>query len=319
MYEDTLAFAFLGTEIYAYGLLVMLGVWAGLGLFYALCGKRPALKGAAALAGLIALPLGLGLARLFYCLGDPVFRPYLSLENVLNLRSGGFAMYGALAGAVLAALLAARLGKISAAPLLDRLAPALAAFLILARLGEGFTLLGLSRPLTVEILSNSFLARQESYGSFLRTYLIEALAAVILLALLLNRLRRPHQEGQVFTLGCLLYGISQTLMESLRLDGHLRYGFVGLQQVLSATLFGVTLIVLAVRSLRRGGGKPLPLLTLALLPLIIGAAVALEFMIDRSSAGKLPAYGLYILLLAIPAGLGILLLRQEANHDQRED
>jgi phosphatidylglycerol:prolipoprotein diacylglycerol transferase len=319
MYDDTLAFAFLGTEIYAYGLMVMLGVWAGLVLFYALCGKCPALKDAAVLTGLMALPLALMLARLLYCLGDPAFHPLLSLKNVLNLRTGGFAMYGALTGAVLTALMAARLGKISAAPLLDRLAPALAAFLIPARLGEGFTMLGLSRPLTIEAVAGSFLARQESYGSFLRTYLIEALVAMILLWVLMTKLRRPHKAGQVFTLGCLLYGISQTLMESLRFDGHLRYSFVGLQQVLSAVLFGVTLIVLAARAIRRGGKKTLPFITLALLPVIVGAAIALEFMIDRSSAGKIAAYGLYILLLAIPAQLGILLLRQEAAHDQRAD
>lgn len=320
MYEDTLAFAFWGTEVYAYGLMLMAGFWAGLIMLLLLAVRqRPELKNPAAVTGLMALPLGLVLARLLYCLGDPVFQPLLSLRNLLDLRTGGFAMYGALAGAVLAALAACRLTKTPAAPLLDRLAPALAVFLIPARLGEGFTMLGLSRPLTLEALAGSFLARQESYGSFLRTYLIEAAAALMVLLVLLNQLRRPHRAGQVFLLGCLLYGISQTLMESLRFDGHLRYSFVGVQQVLSALLFGVTLIVLAVRSLRRGDGKPLPVLTLALLPLIIGAAVAVEFMIDRSSAGKLPAYGLYILLLAIPAGLGILLLRREANHDQRED
>ncbi len=316
MYEDSLAFAFLGNEIYAYGLMLMIGAWAGLALFYALCGKRLALKNAAALTGLIALPLALILARLLYCMGESAFRPLLSLKNILDLRTGGFAMYGALTGAVLGSLAASRLTRTPSASLLDRLTPALTAFLFFARLGEGYTMLGLSRPLTLDAVAQSFLARQESYGSFLRTYLIEALVALILLVVLLSRLRRPHKDGHVFMLGCLLYGISQTLMESLRFDGHLRYSFVGLQQVLSAVLFGVTLIVLAIRLLKKGGNKTLPILTLALLPIIVGAAIAVEFMIDRSAAGKILSYSLYILLLAIPTGLGILLLRQEAVYDQ---
>lgn len=311
MYEDSLAFAFLGNEIYAYGLMLMIGAWAGLALFYALCGKRLALKNAAALTGLIALPLALILARLLYCMGESAFRPLLSLKNILDLRTGGFAMYGALTGAVLGGLAASRLTRTPSAPLLDRLAPALTAFLFFARLGEGFTMLGLSRPLTLEAVAQSFLARQESYGSFLRTYLIEAFMALILLVVLLSRLRRPHKDGHVFMLGCLLYGISQTLMESLRFDGHLRYSFVGLQQVLSAALFAIVLITLAARALRRPGGKALPLITLALLPLVIAGAIAVEFMIDRSPMGKLPAYGLYLLLLCIPTGLGMLLFRRE--------
>ena len=319
MYDDTLAFAFLGTEVYAYGLMLMAGCWAGLAVLYTLASKHPGLKAPAAITGLLALPLGLILARLLYCFGDQAFHPLLNLQNVLDLRTGGFAMYGALTGAALSALVAARLTKTPAAPLLDRLAPALAAFLALARLGEGFTMLGLSRPLTIQALADSFLARQESYGSFLRTYLIEAVVALALLGILLRSLKKRHRAGHVFMLGCLLYGGTQTLMESLRFDGHLRFSFVGLQQVLSAVLFGLTLIVLAVRALRRRGKKPLPILTLALLPLIVGGAIAVEFMIDRSEAGKLAAYGLYILLLAIPVGLGILLLRQEDAHDQGTD
>lgn len=316
MYEDALAFPLFGSEVYAYGLTLMLGLWAGLLTLHLLSRREPRLRGPAALTGFLALPIGLILARLLYALADQNFRPYLSLGNILDLRTGGFAMYGALAGAVIAALIASRVLKTPSAPLLDRLAPAIAAFLIPARLGEGFTMLGLSRPLTLEGLAGSFLARQESYGSFLRTYLLEAAVALVLLAVLLRALRRPRKAGHVFLLACLLYGVTQTLMESLRFDGHLRFSFVGLQQVLSALLFGVTLIVLALKRLRQGGSKTLPVLSLALLPLIVGGAIAIEFMIDRSVTGKLSAYGLYILLLAIPVILGILLMREEAAHDQ---
>ncbi len=317
MYDDTLAFPFLGTEVYAYGLLLMAGVWAGLVTLFALSKSGKALRPAAVLAGFLALPLGLLLARLVYCLAEANFHPFLSFKNIINLRTGGFAMYGALAGAVLAALLASRLLKTPAAPLLDRGGPGADGLSDPRRLGEGYTMLGLSRPLTLDALANSFLARQESYGKFLRTYLLEAAVALALLVVLVRALRQKKKDGHVFLLGCLLYGITQTLMESLRLDGHLRFSFVGLQQVLSATLFGVTLIYLAKTRLKQDASKTLPVLTLALLPLIVGAAIGLEFMIDRSAAGKLPAYGLYILLLAIPMILGILLLRREAEGEKR--
>ena len=135
--------------------------------------------------------------------------------------------------------------------MLDLLSPALAAFLVPARLGEGFTTLGISRPLTTSWLTDSFLASRDAYDSYLRTYLLEAATALILAVFLIRMLRRNVKEGLVFSSFCLLYGVTQTLMESLRYDGHLRYGFIGVQQVLSAALFGVTLIALSVRALRR--------------------------------------------------------------------
>jgi len=310
MYPDALTFSFLGVEIYAYGLCLMAGALLGLLVFYRLSQRRGLLN-AAALAGLLALPLGLVLSRLLYSFGDPLFQPFISLQNILNLRTGGFAMYGALIGAALGAALTARLLKVKAPGLLDLLAPALAAFLIPARLGEGFTVLGLSRPLTTPWIAGSFLALKEPYEAYLRTYLLEAFIALVLFIILLSALKRFRRPGNVFLLGCLLYGITQTLMESLRFDGHLRFSFVGLQQVLSAALFAIVLITLALRALRRPGGKALPLITLALLPLVIAGAIAVEFMIDRSPMGKLPAYGLYLLLLCIPTGLGMLLFRRE--------
>ncbi|MDD4079850.1 MAG: prolipoprotein diacylglyceryl transferase [Eubacteriales bacterium] len=310
MYPDTLAFPFLGTEIYAYGLCLLAGTFLGLGILYRLSRKRN-LMPAAALTGFLALPLGLILARLLFVFGDPIFRPYLSFANIFNLRTGGFAMYGALAGAVLGALFSARANRVKAARVLDILAPALMAFLIPARLGEGFTVLGISRPLTTPWIAGSFLARREPFEAYLRTYALEAFVALVLLIILLFALKRYRRPGNVFLMGCLLYSITQTLMESLRFDGHLRLSFVGIQQVLSAVLFSAALIVLAVRALKKPGGKALPVLSLILLPLIIAGAIAVEFMIDRSPIGKLPAYGLYLLLLAIPLGLGMLLFRRE--------
>jgi len=291
---------------------VALGCLAGGVLLLALARRDEAHKNAAALTCLLSPLLGLVGARLLYVLLEVQFRPFLSLQNALNLELGGFSMYGALLGAVVGAVLAARWSGLKALRWLDYAAPALLAFIALARLGEGATALGISRPLVTGVLDRTFLAFQDEYDAYLRTYLLEAILALVLLIILLLALKHRGRPGNVFLLACLLYGISQTLMESLRFDGHLRFSFVGVQQVLSAVLFSAALIVLAVRALKNPGGKALPVVTLALLPLVIAGAIAVEFMIDRSPMGKLPAYGLYLLLLAIPAGLGMLLFRREA-------
>lgn len=320
MHEDALSLEFLGVRFYAYGLCVMLGFWLAVLTLMLLCRKSAREKLAAAWTALLALPLGFLLARLTYGLLDPVFRPFLSLGNLLDVTTGGFSMFGTLAGAFIAGLLGARIAGLEPARLLDRLAAALLVFLVPARLGEGFTALGISRPLTTPWLASSFLALQDEYDAYLRTYLLEALIAALLFACLLRVLKKARGDGAALLRFGLLFGLSQTLMESLRYDGHLRYSFIGVQQVLSAALFSASLIVIAARALKNGrAGKTLPILALALLPLILGAIVGIEFLIDRSELGKLFSYLLYILALAIPGVLGILMLKREERLGQGID
>lgn len=229
-------------------------------------------------------------------------------------------MYGALIGAVLAALLGAKLAGVNKAEMLNHLAAAIPAFLVPARLGEGFTALGISRPLTTQWLSQSFLAMQGDYDAYLRTYLLEAAVALLLFVLLWRFAKMVQKPGLVFIKFCLLYGITQTLMESLRYDGHLRYSFVGMQQVLSAALFSLTLVILAVKLLKnKKAGKTLPVIGLIMVPVILLAIVGVEFLIDRSEMGKLFSYALYLIILAVPAALGILMLRTEVRFGQRAD
>lgn len=314
MFDDALSFSIFHVRVYAYGLTVMLGYWLGLIMLYYLSRKEMQLRKAIAISGLLALPLGLILARALYCLGDPSFYPIMSLRNALDLTTGGFAMYGALAGAVIAALIGAGVSGISAARMLDLTAPALFLFLIPARLGEGFTALGISRPLTTAWLKDSFLAFQDEYDAYLRTYLLEAAIALVILLILLRALSKHHKAGRVFLSGCLYYGVTQTLMESLRYDGHLRFSFIGVQQVLSVVLFSGALIALAVQLLRRQkSARLLPLLSLILLPVILIGIIGVEFLVDRSQMGKLFSYGLYLLVLSVPLVLGTMMIKRRSS------
>ena len=314
MHEDAQAVTILGTTVYAYGLMVMLGLWLAIALLVFLTRNNKKERCAAALTAVIALPLGFVSARLMYTLLDPNFQPLLSLSNVLDVSSGGFSMFGALTGAVLTALIAAKVSGVPGKRMLDLLSPALLIFLVPARLGEGYTALGISRPLTTDWIASSFLARQDEFDAYLRTYLLEAMIACVLLMVILRYVNKKHRDGKAFALFCLLFGITQTLMESLRDDGHMRYSFIGVQQVLAVTLFGVTLILLAVRLLRQDGLMLLPVLGLVAVPFSVLAGVGVEFLVDRSEMGKIISYSLYLIILMIPAALGILMLKREDGH-----
>ena len=300
-----------GLSFYIYGLFIAAACVAAGILLLLISRKTKALKDAAALTCLLSPVLGLVFARVVYCLFDPNFRQLASFVAALDLTIGGLSMFGALLGIGLGALLAAKRAGVKAIEWLDMLTPALFAFVAIARLGEGYTSLGISRPLITGVLDNTFLAFRDEYDAYLRTYYLESAMGFLLCGFSLrDLLKQDGRRGDVALTGALLFGLSQNLFESLRYDGHLRYSFVGLQQVLSVTLFTLALVIFAVRLLKQNKARGLAIVSLCALPIVLAAILGIEFMIDRSQLSKWLSYGLYIAVLCIPLALGLVMRKR---------
>ena len=299
--EETLSFSLLGMTGFWYGVFIAWGAALFLRFFARYCRMEGLKSGTAALFSVLCLPLGLISSRILFCLLDFRFHGMFSLRALGMFWGGGFSMVGALLGAALAAWLTARIQKIPAPPVLDILMAALPFFLCAARMGEGFTeLLGRSRPLDTAWLANSFLAQNDGYDTYLRTYLLEAVTAGILAIYFAARIQKKKTARGSLLLGMLLLGTTQTLFESLRFDSHMRYSFISMQQILFACMFAAALIVYAARC-----GKKQVIAAVAVCVLVTGGAVGLEFMIDRSSVSSILLYAGYVLLLLLPAALGL--------------
>ena len=299
--EETLSFALPGMTGYWYGVFIAWGATLFLLFFARYCRIEKLKSGTAALFSALCLPLGLICSRVLFCLLDFRFHGMFSLRAVAMFWGGGFSMVGALLGAALAAWLTARMQKIPALPVLDILMAALPFFLCAARMGEGFTeLLGRSRPLDSQWLAGSFLVQSDGYDAYLRTYLLEAVTAGILAIFFAARMQKKKTAQGSLLLGMLLLGTTQAFWESLRFDSHMRYSFISMQQILFACMFATALIVYAARC-----GKKQVITAVAVCALVTGGAVGLEFMIDRSSVSSLLLYAAYILLVALPARLGL--------------
>ena len=306
-----MTFSAFGLDFYVYGLFITTACFASGILLLYLSRRSRQQQDAAALSLLLSPVLGLVFARAVYCLFDPNFRQVATLGAALDLTIGGLSMYGALLGAVLGALLCAKQAKVKADEWLDILTPALFLFVAVARLGEGYTSLGISRPLITGVLDNTFIAFRDEYDAYLRTYYLESAMGFVLCGVSLrDLLKAPGQKRDIALTGGLLFGLSQNLFESLRYDGHLRYSFVGLQQVLSVTLFTLALIIFALRLLKQNKSRSLAILSLSVLPPVLAAILGIEFMIDRSQVSKWLSYGLYVTVLCIPLILGLLMRKR---------
>ncbi len=278
-------------SLQVYGLCLALGLLAGICWFLA---RSRNLKENARLPFLLlALPLGFFLARLGQCLvsqgwhlfGDGFF---------FNFRRGGFMLYGALGGTVLAAWLAGKYTGENWKKLLD--AAAVPGMLVIAvcRFAEGFIGVGYGRGMEEwfdpwgeytffpledpEPLLRFPFGIPDYYGDYhFSVFLLEGLAALLFLFLL--RKKKSDLPGAVFLLSLIFYAGAQTTLESLRADSLPKWGFVRVNQLLSGAVL-VLAMTLCSRRLREAG-KPLPWAAWIGTAACMGIILAMEFALEK--------------------------------------
>lgn len=244
---------------------------------------------------LVCIPAALVGARLLYCLVRfSFFFMELGPMSVLNTRMGGFLLYGAVIGAMAAAALLAKKEGVCVVGTLDELAPPGMLAVCICRLAEGTTTEGVGAWLENEAFMRFPIAVQNEFGEWqLAVFLMEALAAAIILAVLLVR---RYARGERIMTALLLYACCQVVLESLRMDSCLRIGFVRISQVISAVAI---LAVTVIRALRYADKKT-AFCRGAIMLLCTAAVGGLEWALDKTEVDNRI---LYAVMTAICAAL----------------
>lgn len=297
-------FTLLGLPVTAYALCLAGALCAALALLYAQCRRLSLRPGTALTMALWMIPLGLVGARLFYCLARLSFFMEIGLEHMLRVWDGGYALWGALGGAVLGAVIAARQTHQSPARLLDALAAPGALAIALCRLAEYFSGEGIGMYVEDERFCFFPLAVCNQYEEwYWAIFLLEALAALVILGVVLRRTRPAGDSARLFLI---LYSASQVLLESMRRDNFLRWLFVRVSQLgaalVMAGLMLYALIQLARHGSLRGAALRRTLICWAVFLACTGIIIALEFAIDKSA--DLPIWTAYCLMALCCIGLG---------------
>ena len=260
----------------------------------------------------LAVPLTLACSRLLFVLAESTYYLTTLSNPALALRcwDGGYSLVGALLGMLLAAWAAEKLLRVPRRLLTDGLALALPAGILVERLCETGTGMGMGKTIVTPALL--FLGVEDPFtGEWVHpVYLYEAaLAALIGLGLLIWVLHRRGDTGapgDLCGVFVLLFGVTQIVMECLRNDLHMVVHFVPVQQVAEL------LMVLAVlahwqRRLSRvpdmKKGRTLWVWPVTLV--CVGVAVAMEFLVDRGP-DKLLYYSVMSLCVAVIAALALL-------------
>ena len=301
------AFYALGLPVTWFSIALVVCLLFGIGMVIYACKRHHMHPDTADWFCLLALPMGLIGARLFYCVVRLTLYQEIGMEKMLVFTDGGYAIWGAVGGVVLAAVCTARITKQRAMQVLDALTVPAAMTICLYRLAERLSGQGLGDPIDDEALCFFPLgtyyepADEWNYSIFLLH------AAVLLGIALFLYFRSFHREGDKIKAFFILYCCSQILLESLRRDEYLRWLFVRVSQLTAAIVLTLMMLYAAGKMLQSAQDKKRTLVR-SLLPrfgiliLLVGVCVLMEFAVEKT---EWPDWLPYLIMLVCCVGIGV--------------
>lgn len=236
----------------------------------------------------LSVPLSWLCARLLYVLANCTYYLTTLSNPVLALRfwDGGYSAAGAMLGLWLAAWLAAKWTRTPACDMLDAVSLGIPLGLMVERLSESGTGMGLGRSVSYDWLS--FLGISDGMGDLVHpVYRYEAAAALLIFLVLAVPVLRKHGRtvpGDVTLMLLTLLSATQVLLESLRNDGHMVVHFVRIQQVVYLLEGLLALLIYFRRAVKNKGMKKSRQLLLWLVAFAcVALGILMEFRVDRGA------------------------------------
>lgn len=302
MSETTILMTVGPFTVTAFGLCVVLGALAGIVLAAALGKKNPGVNATLSLGLATMLGAVLG-GRIAYCLTmlDFILVDLGGAGFIPQLWQGGYTLYGAVLGGGAGAFLYAKAARKPVGRMLDLAAVGGAVALMAERIGEKFTSQGLGEYIWEDAWCRFPFAVQSVYEDWqIPVFFYEALAALVIcvvLCLMVNR----KAEGRAAETFIILLGVTQVILESLREDEFIRFGFVRFSQLAAAITMAAVMFLRLGRMVKAGGWRPWQILRLVLFLLGIVGIILIEFALDKSSIDNVVLYFVMAGTLAVMA------------------
>lgn len=237
--------------IYWYGVIIGSGVLLGLWLAIREAERRGLPKDLFIDVVLLAVPIAIICARTYYV----IFEWNYYSENpsqIFNIRQGGLAIHGGLIGAIITAIVFAKVRRVSFWKLVDIAAPSILLGQAIGRWGNFMNQEAHGGPVTREFLEGlhlpSFIINQMNInGTYYHpTFLYESLWSITGVIILLLLRKVNLRRGELFFTYLIWYSIGRFFIEGLRTDS-LMLGPLRVAQVISIVIIVVSIIFIAVR------------------------------------------------------------------------
>lgn len=239
-------------EIYWYGIIIGFGLLTAV-LAASAEAKRAGLpKDAITDIALVSTPVAIICARLYFVAWN--WKDYKgSLGDIINIRQGGLAIYGAIIGGVLMAYVYCRVKKTDVKKVFDVAVFGLLTGQIIGRWGNFVNVEAYGSETTLPWRMEIYSDELGKIISVHPTFLYESLWNLIgLIGLLLYR-KRKRFEGEIFLLYVAWYGLGRAWIEQLRVDSLPYGGSFKASQILAVitAVLAVCLLTAGRRAARR--------------------------------------------------------------------
>ena len=196
---------------------------------------------------IILIPVSILSARLYFVL----FKLEYYLENpmqIMNVRSGGLAIYGGILGAVLTIVIYCKRKNISILDVLDYIVPFLVLGQAIGRLGNFFNVEAYG-TITNNIFRMGIIENGE-YKEVHPTFLYEMICDMLIFIIIYIKRNKREYKGQITCMYLSLYGLIRTIIEGLRADS-LMLGNIRISQMFSLVLFVISSSILIYKMYKR--------------------------------------------------------------------
>lgn len=235
-----IAFSILGINIYWYAILIVSAIIFAL-IILKINNKKEEVKFEYILdLSIYLIPISFICARIYYVIFNLEYYINNPLE-ILNIKSGGLAIYGGILGGILTIFVYCKKKKINFISLLDQIAPVLALGQAIGRWGNLINIEAYGTESTslfrMGIIENGL------YKEVHPTFLYESIADFIIFIILIIIGKNRQKNGERTCIYLILYSFVRFFIEGIRIDS-LMLNNIRISQIMSLTLFVISCCIL---------------------------------------------------------------------------
>lgn len=238
--------------IYWYGVIIVIGVFLGLMLATREANRIGLQKDLIIDLLVFAIPIAIISARLYYVIFE--WENYVNgpWTDIFAIREGGIAIHGALIGAVLTAIVYARVKKVSFWQLADVAAPSIILGQAIGRWGNFMNQEAHGGPISESAYNSfhqylpDFIMNQMCIDGVMYhpTFLYESMWNLLVFVFLLVLIRYNPLRGEVFLSYVIAYSIGRFFIEGMRTDSLYVVGDLRTAQLISILLIAGAIILI---------------------------------------------------------------------------
>lgn len=238
---EQVAFEIYGIEIYWYAILIVFAMILAICIFK----KRDGLYNIKFLdimdLIIYVIPIAIISARIYYVIFNLEYYVKSPVE-IINLRTGGLAIYGGIIGGLITCIFFCKKRNIKVLDLLDYISPGLALGQAIGRWGNFVNIEAYGTETTLPWRMGIY-----ELGEYIEvhpTFLYESIATFFLFIILISIKDKRKFEGQLTYTYLIWYGVARMLIEGIRTDS-LMIGFIRISQLVSivAIIIGIYLYI----------------------------------------------------------------------------